>query len=158
MRSKGITTGALTGALYILLTLCFQPLSMGLVQLRVSEALCILPCFSPAAVPGLFVGCFLANLLMGASPYDVVFGSLATLLGALGTRYLHKKGAAAWLLPLPPVLLNAYIVGALLSEVYQAGVPFPLCALYVGLGEALACYGLGLPLRSLLQKYAAKLF
>ncbi len=158
MRIKSITRGALIGALYILLTIAFQPISSGLMQVRVSEALCILPCFSASAVPGLFIGCLLANLLTGAAPYDVVFGSLATLLAAVATFTMHKRGINRWLLPLPSVLFNALIVGWLLSDVYCVGVPFEVCAMYVGVGQAIACYALGMPLMVLLRKYGQRLF
>ena len=93
---KKIVQGALIGALYAALTLVAAPISFGLMQVRISEALCILPFFTPAAVPGLFVGCVVANLLGGAALYDVIFGSLATLLAAVFTRWLktvvHRSG------------------------------------------------------------------
>ncbi len=127
-------------------------------QLRVSEALCVLPCFTGAAVPGLFVGCLLANLLTGAAIWDVIFGSLATLLAALATYVMHKKGMNRWLLPLPSVLFNALIVGWLLSCVYMVGLPFGVCALYVGAGQAAACYALGMPLMKLLEKFGNRIF
>ncbi len=126
--------------------------------MRVSEALCVLPCFTGAAVPGLFIGCLLANLLTGAALYDVIFGSLATLAAAAATYYMHRRGMNKWLMPLPSVLFNALIVGWLLSDIYQVGVSFELCALYVGLGQALACYVLGMPLMALLKRYGEKMF
>ena len=77
--------GAVIAAIYVALTMAFQPISFGPVQFRISEALCILPFFTPAAIPGLFVGCFLSNLFCGAAGLDIVFGSLATLIGAVGS-------------------------------------------------------------------------
>lgn len=86
-----ITQGAAIAALYVALTMIVAPIAFGPVQFRISEALCVLPYFLPSAVPGVTIGCFLANLLCGAAPLDVVFGSLATLIGAVGSYYLGKK-------------------------------------------------------------------
>lgn len=122
------------------------------------EALSVLPYFTPAAVPGLFVGCALANLLTGAPLYDVVFGSLATLLAAAATLLLKRRGMKKWLMPLPSVLVNAVIIGTLLVKVYGVPVSLPLAMLYVGLGQALACYGLGLPLLYALERFGGELF
>ncbi len=158
MKAKDLARGALIGALYVLLTLLFAPISSGLAQMRVSEALCVLPCFTFSAVPGLFIGCLIANLLTGAAPYDVLFGSLATLLAAIAAWRMRRAGWNRWLMPLPSVLFNALIVGWLLCYVYAVGVSFPLCALYVGAGQAAACYGLGMPLMSLLEGYGGRLF
>ena len=158
MNSRNLTRGALIGALYIVLTLAFQPISSGLIQVRISEALCVLPYFTGAAVPGLFIGCLLANLITGAAVYDVVFGSLATLLAACAAYGMRRGGWSRLFIPLPSVLFNALIVGWLLNSVYQVGVPFSICALYVGLGQTAACYALGLPLMALLGKYREKLF
>ena len=79
-----VAYGAVIAAIYTVLTLVFAPISFGPVQFRIAEALCILPFFTPAAVPGVFIGCLLSNLLCGAAPLDIVFGSLATLIGAAG--------------------------------------------------------------------------
>lgn len=158
MNNKDLTRGALIGALYIVLTLIFQPISSGLIQVRISEALCVLPFFTGAAVPGLFIGCLIANLITGAAVYDVIFGSLATLLAACAAYGMRKNGWSRFFIPLPSVIFNAFIVGWLLSSVYQVGVSFPVCALYVGLGQMAACYILGIPLMALLEKYREKLF
>lgn len=156
MKTKQLLQGALIAAIYTILTLAVAPISSGLMQCRISEALCILPFFTPAAVPGLFVGCLLSNLLMGAVVYDVIFGSLATLIAACLTLALKQHGWSKYLAPAPAVLCNALIIGWLLSDIYQVGVSFSLCALYVGAGEALACYVGGLPLLLLLERF--KLF
>lgn len=158
MQSRELARSALIGALYVLLTLLFAPISSGLVQVRIAEGLCVLPCFTASAVPGLFVGCLLGNLLTGAAPYDVVLGSLATLFAALLTRRMQKSGMSKWLMPLPTILLNALIVGWILYAVYRVGVSLDLCMLYVGAGEAVACYGVGMPLYALLNKYRDRLF
>lgn len=141
--TRFLTQAAIIAALYAALTLILQPISgfQGNFQLRVSEALTLLPVFTPAAVPGLFVGCLIANLLGGATVLDVIFGSLATLLAALLTRRLrHNRLLAA----LPPVLANMVIVGAVLA--YSLNLPLLPSMGWVALGQLLACYGLGLPL------------
>ncbi len=159
MTTKKLVQGALIGALYAALTLAAAPTSFGLMQVRVSEALCILPFFTSAAVPGLFIGCLVSNLAGGAVLYDVVFGSLATLLAALLTRWFKKRGFSKWLAPLPAVVVNALIVGALMTLVYLPGeVTYLAGAAYVGAGQAIACYGLGMPLLYVLERYGGKLF
>lgn len=158
MSPKYLVRAGLIAALYALLTVALAPISSGLIQCRVSEALSVLPYFTPAAVPRLFVGCALANLLTGAPLYDVVFGSLATLLAAAATLLLKRRGMKKWLMPLPSVLVNAVIIGTLLVKVYGVPVSLPLAMLYVGLGQALACYGLGLPLLYALERFGGDLF
>jgi uncharacterized membrane protein len=118
-----------------------------MIQVRVAEALMVLPFFTPAATPGLFVGCLIANIYGGHGILDIVFGSLATLISAL----IVQKTANRYLVPLSPVLINALIVGMVLHLVLE--LPFYLTAAWVGLGQLLACYGLGLPLLLLLQKH-----
>ena len=111
MKSKNtmfLVQAAAIGAIYVVLTLLFAPLSYGEVQVRFSEALTILPYFTPAAIPGLFVGCILSNLLGGAIPVDIIFGSIATLIGAVFTYKL--RGSSKWLAPLPPIVANTVIV------------------------------------------------
>ena len=142
-KTRFLTQAAIIAALYAALTLLLQPISgfQGNFQLRVSEALTLLPIFTPAAVPGLFVGCLIANLLGGATILDVVFGSLATLLAACLTRRLrHSPPLAA----LPPVAVNMAVVGLTLSLTLE--LPLLPTMGWVGLGQLLACYGLGLPL------------
>lgn len=146
---RSIALGAVIAALYCALTLLLLPFSYGLAQVRVSEALTILPYFSAAAPQGLLVGCVLANLLGGASIFDVIFGSLATFLAAWCSRALRRY---KWLVPLPPVLFNAVIVGYLLAEVYEVGAPLWTCMLYVGAGQAVSCYVLGMPLLYVLSR------
>lgn len=149
-------------ALYFVLTVAIAPLSYGQLQIRISEALCILPFFTPAAIPGLFVGCVLANLFSPFGLWDIVFGSLATLIAAMLTYRIKVK----WLLPLPTIVLNALIIGAeitLLSALPEFGDKLPptvfwIAAAYVGAGEAIATYVLGMPLLFLLNKHKDKLF
>lgn len=156
-----IVQGAAIAAIYFLLTYAIAPISSGLLQCRVSEALCVLPYFTPAAIPGLFIGCVIANLLTGAVLLDVLLGSAATLLAAITTWWLKKHlpaKPARLLAPVPAIVFNAFIVGWLLFAVYEVGVPYAVCALYVGAGQMLACYGVGLPLLLLLERYQSKLF
>ena len=158
MNTRSITRAAIIAALYILLSLAVQPIASGLVQCRISEALTILPVFTGAAVPGLFIGCLLFNLISGAVAYDVVFGSLATLLAALLTWRMAKRGMPKWLLPLPSVVFNGLIIGALLVYAYGVPVSYPLAVLYVAAGQAVACYVLGMPLMLVLGRFDKKLF
>lgn len=159
--------GATVAALYVALTaLCaVAGLSSMAVQVRVAEALCVLPYYLPAAVPGLFVGCLVANLLTGAVMWDVVFGSLATLLGALGARGLARlakraEGAGhsrrAQLLrgciPAPTVLSNTLIVPLVLKYAYSLPDLLPLLFLSVGVGELISAWVLGLLLLRALRR------
>ena len=134
-----IAYAGITAALYVVLTLLSYAfgLSGGAVQLRLSEALCVLPCFLPEAVPGLFAGCVTANLLTGCALPDVLLGSLATLIGAWGT--LRMRGHRVLCL-LPPVAVNTVIVPLLLRFVYGVSLPLWQSALYVLAGESLSCF------------------
>lgn len=160
--ARFIAEAGIIAALYFVLTVAVAPLSYGQLQVRISEALGILPFFTPAAVPGLFVGCVLANLFSPFGVWDIVFGSLATLIAALITYRIKIK----WLLPLPAIVVNALVIGAeitLLSALPQFGdmlspTVFSVAAAYVGAGEAIATYVLGMPLFFLLSKHRDKLF
>lgn len=146
-----IAIAAVVGAAYAALTLVFLPISFGPVQCRVSEALCVLPFFFPYTMWGLFVGCILSNLMGGYGILDIVCGSLATLLAAWCTARVRHK----WLAPLPPVLFNGLIIGAMLAYVLTPsnfGGSFLLFGVQVAAGELLACYLLGLPLLIFLPK------
>ncbi len=155
-RNAGIflAQGGMVAALYVALTLIASAMGLasGQIQLRLSEALTILPCFFPAAVPGLFVGCLLANLLTGCVLWDVAVGSLATLLGALGTRLLRKN---RWLAVLPPIVSNILLVPPVLAWAYGVEESIPLLMLTVGLGEVLSCGVLGELMYSALDKHRA---
>ena len=142
--------GALIAALYVLLTLLARVfgLDSGMIQLRLSEALCILPIFLPAAIPGLAVGCLLANLLTGAVLLDILVGPVATLIGALGTYAIRRY---AWLAPLPPILANSLLIPFVLCYGYGMETAIPLMMLTVGIGEVLSIYGLGMLLYGALK-------
>lgn len=142
---KNIALSGIIAALYAVMAYFSSVfgIAYGPIQCRFSEALCVLPFLTPAAVPGLFLGCLVANLLSPYGALDILFGSLATLLAALWTRRVGHK----WLAPLPPVLCNALMVGAVVT-VQQVPMElfwgtFAYNALTIGLGEALACYVLG---------------
>ena len=147
--------GAAIAAIYVALTMSFSAISFGPVQFRISEALCTLPFFTPAAIPGLFIGCFLSNLLCGAAVMDVVFGSIATLIGAVGSYCLrHNK----WLVCVPPILANAIIVPWVLRYAYGSTDLIPVAMVTVGIGEILAIGVLGNLLLVTLDRYKQFIF
>ena len=145
-----IAEAAVIAAMYAALTIFLAPISSGEIQVRVAEALTVMPYFISAAVPGLFVGCFIANIFVGQGVYDMVLGPLVTLLAAVITRKMPNK----YLAPLPPVVLNAVYVGILLN--FVANLPIIITLLFVAAGEFIACYGLGVPLMHLLEKHYYK--
>ena len=153
--TRQLATAGIIAALYTVLSLFANVFGVayGPIQCRFSEALTVLPFFLPEAVPGLFIGCLVTNLMSTVGPLDIIFGSLATLLAALWTRKMPSK----WLAPLPPVLCNAVIIGAMIAWYkadFTAAFPglFAYNAFTVGLGEAIACYVLGLLLLQLLPR------
>lgn len=160
MNKKGITYlthAALIAALYVVLTLIANALGLAnyAIQVRFSEALTILPIFTPAAIPGLFAGCLLSNLLTGCALWDIVLGSFATLLGAVGTFFLRKHKFPAIL---PPILANTLIIPFVLIHVYLFEGSLAFFMLTVGIGEILSCGVLGLLLHRILSKYAGHIF
>ena len=140
-RNRWIAEGAIIAALYVVLTVAFAPISFGPVQLRISEALAITPLFTSAAVPGLFIGCVIANIFGGGIAVDVIFGSLATLIGAwIGFKLMYNR----WLVPVPTIISNTLIVPFVLRYGYGiADIPLPLMMVYIAIGEVLGCYVLG---------------
>ena len=151
-----VAQAAVIAAIYVVLTLLFAPFSYGEVQVRLSEALTILPVFTPAAVPGLFVGCLLSNILGGCIVPDIIFGSLATLTGAVFTYLLRNQ--SRFLAPLPPILANALIVPFVLRFGYQVHLPIPFMMLTVGIGEVISCGVLGMILYAALHRYKNLIF
>ena len=152
--TRTLVRAALIAALYTVLTLLLQPLSYGEVQIRFSEALTLLPILLPEAVPALAVGCLLANILGGCTIFDIVFGTLATLLAALCTRRLRNR---FWLAALMPVLFNGVIVGAVVHYCYAPVFPLPLSMLSVAAGEAVACLVVGPLLIRVMQRIPQEL-
>ncbi len=147
---------AAVAAVYVVLTLLFAPFSFGEIQVRVSEALTVLPFFTPAAVPGLFAGCLIANILGGAIPADIAFGSIATLLGAVGTYLLRKK--SRYLAPIPPIVANTLIVPFVLRFGYGLNLPIPFMMLTVGIGEVISCGIFGMIVLTALERYKGTIF
>lgn len=152
-----VCQAGLIAALYTVLTLFVGAfgLASGAIQLRVSEALCILPLFTPAAIPGLAVGCLISNLAMSCLWQDILFGTLATLLGAWGA-YLCRR--FPYLAPLPTVLANTLIIPPVLAYAYHAEEGIGFLFLTVGIGELLSAYFLGLLLFVSLKRYGGRLF
>lgn len=153
-----LTQAAIIAALYVVLTFFANALGLAnySIQVRFSEALTILPLFTPAAIPGLYVGCLLSNILTGCIAWDILLGPIATLSGALGTYFLRKK--STWLAPLPPILANTIIVPFLLAYAYQFEGSIPYFMLTVGIGEIISCGILGMLLYSALKKHTKYIF
>lgn len=151
-----LSQAAMIAAVYVVLTYVFAPFSFGEIQIRLAEALTILPLFTPAAVPGLFIGCLIGNILGGAILPDIIFGSIATLIGALGTYQLRNNPPA--LAPLPPILANTIIVPLVLRFGYGVALPIPFMMLTVGIGELLSCGVLGIILYTALKRYKGIIF
>ncbi len=147
---------AMIAAIYVVLTMVFAPFSYGEVQVRISEALTILPVFTPAAIPGLFIGCLISNILGGCIVPDIIFGSLATLIGAVFTYTL--RNSSKFLAPLPPIIANILIVPFVLRYGYQVPLPIPLMMLTVGTGEVISCGILGMIVYTALNKYRHTIF
>lgn len=159
MKNKNVlflTQAAMIAALYVVLTLVFQAVSFSEFQVRIAEALTILPAFTPAAIPGLFIGCIIGNIIGGSILPDIIFGSLATLLGAYFTYLLRKK--SRYLAILPPILSNTLIVPFILRYAYGINLPIPIMMLTVGIGEIISCGVFGLILYTALQKHKHRIF
>ncbi len=151
-----LAQAGIIAALYVVLTVIFAPISFRDVQVRIAEGLVVLPFFTPAAVPGLFVGCVLANILGGAIPVDVVFGSLATLTGAFLTWKLRNK--SRFLAPVPAIVSNTVIVPFVLRYGYGIELPIPLMMFTVGLGEVISAGVLGMIILNVLNRYRTFIF
>lgn len=157
MKAKFITQSAVIASVYIILVWIFAPISFGhnLFQLRISEVLTVLPIFTPAAIPGLFIGCALSNLIFGGlGIIDLVFGSLATLTAAILSYLLRKKPRIIALFP--PVIVNAIVVGGYLNYLISPEINMIINMGWVFAGQVAACYILGLPLCKILDKYGKK--
>ena len=152
-----ITQAALIAALYTVLTMLAAgfDLASGAVQVRFSEALTILPFFTPAAIPGLTIGCLLSNTLTGCALPDIIFGTLATFLGAVGSYALRKN---RWLCALPPIISNMLIIPFILTYAYHIPGGVPLFMLTVGTGELISCMGLGQILLQALLPFRGRIF
>ena len=152
-----ITQAALIAAIYTVLTMIAAgfDLASGAIQVRFSEALTIMPFFTPAAIPGLTIGCLLSNLLTGCALPDIIFGTLATFLGAVGSYALRRN---RWLCALPPIISNMLIIPFILTYAYHIPGGIPLFMLTVGTGELISCMGLGQILLQALLPFRGRLF
>lgn len=150
-----LTYSAIIAAMYVVLTLPFASFAFGPIQFRIAEALCILPFFTPAAIPGLALGCLLANFMGGAVIWDVVFGTLATLIGAIIS---YKLRGNKWLVCIPPILANAIIIPFVLKYAYGVDDLVPYMMLTVGFGEVLSVGVLGNLLLHALLPFRGRLF
>ena len=135
-------------AIYFVLTVLFEPISFGAVQFRISEAMAILPLYMPEAVPGLFIGCFIANIFGGLGLVDIFFGSLVTLIAA----YITSKAPNKYIAILPPILLNAFIVSIWVSKFSK--LPYIVTAGTIGFGEFISAGILGIILAAVFERVA----
>ena len=145
-----LTQGALIAAAYVVLTVVFAPFGFGEIQVRISEMFTILPIITPAAVPGLFLGCLIGNTFGGAVLPDIIFGSIATLIGGVGTFALRNK--PTYIATIPPIVSNMLIIPFVLKYAYGSPMPIPLMMLTVGIGEVISCGVLGTILGTVLKK------
>ena len=153
---------AVIASLYVALTALSSMLglSSGAIQCRFSEALCVLPYFTPAAIPGVTLGCLISNLTVAGvtNPFDIIFGTLATLIGAVGTYLLRKVKIGKFLAPIPPIVSNALIIPFVLRYAYNLPDGLGFLIFTVGLGELISVGLLGGFLIPLLDRYKNKLF
>ena len=147
--------GAAIAAIYIILFMLFEPIGSGVIQFRISELLCVMPYFTPAAIPGLFIGCLISNLLGGGVPMDIIGGSLATLIGAVGSYLLRKN---RYLVSVPPIVSNMLIIPWVLKYGYGSDAMIWFSTITIGIGEFLAIGVLGQILLGVLEKYKGVLF
>ncbi len=152
-----ICQAAMIAAIYVVLTVFINAfgLANGAIQVRISEALCILPIFTPAAIPGLFVGCLLANTITGAVIFDIIFGSIATLIGAIGTYYWRNT---KFVFTLPPVIANTIVVPLVLKYAYGLGDAYLYLVVTILIGEVLSICILGMVLKAALWKERGYIF
>lgn len=156
MTARKTTLIASIAALYVIITInpIFFVLSYGSVQFRISEILTVLPYLTKLAVPGLFIGTLIANFFSTNGLIDVIVGSLATLFAA----WLTSKMPNRWLAPLPPVIINALFIGTMIGWISDSIKQIPFFIAYIGLGQLVVCYLLGLPFLMFLEKYRTHLF
>ncbi len=159
-KTGNITRIGIIAAAYTALTCAFAFAASGVIQVRVAEALCILPYFTPYAIPGLTLGCLLSNVATGAMTggiviFDVIFGTVATFIGAVGSHLLRKW---KWLVPIPPIVANTVIIPQVLKLVYGADEAVPFLMMTVGIGEVISVGVLGMILLCSLEKHKKKLF
>ena len=150
-----ITEASAIAALYTVITIAIGPLGSAAIQCRIPEAMCVLAIFTPAAIPGMTLGCLISNIATGCLWQDVLFGTIATLIGVIGARLLRRIW---WLTPLPTVISNTLIVPFVLAYAYHAEDGIPFLMLTVGIGEVISAYVLGIALYFALRKNARYIF
>ena len=155
LKTEYVVFAAMIAAIYVVLCYLFQPISFSYIQVRIAEALTVLPYFTPAAIPGVTIGCFLSNLLTGCDVLDIVFGTLATFIGAVVSYKLRKH---KFLVPIPPIVANTIIVPWVLRFAYGEALPIPFMMLTVGIGEVISVGVIGMVLLFALNKYRDILF
>ena len=156
---SSVAVAGVIAGLYAAVSLALFPFSFGVYQVRVAEALTVVPFLTPAAVPGLFVGCLVANVFGGMGWLDIVVGSLITLIAAGTTRWIYHWPFGPWrkwLAPAPAVLFNAFGVSVYLAPII--GVDYWFCVQMIGIGQFVSCYVIGMPLLMLLEKRQSVLF
>ncbi len=153
--TRFIAQAGIIAAIYVALVLLFAPISFNVIQFRIAEALAILPYFTPAGIPGVTIGCLIGNLIGMGEPLDIIFGTLATLIGAFGSYALRRD---KWLVPIPPILSNTIIIPWVLRFAYGVPDAIPYLMLTVGVGEVLAIYVLGMILLLTLEQLPKKYF
>ena len=154
-KTRSLVHGALIASIYVVLTIAFRPISFGPIQFRISEALCVLPFFTAAAIPGVTIGCLISNMIGGAVLMDVVFGTLATLIGAIGSRLLRGN---RYLVSIPPILSNTLIIPWVLKYAYGSEDLVWYMMITIGIGEILAIGVLGQCLVSVLARCRKMIF
>ncbi len=150
---KQIVYTAFIAAIYFVVAAIFAPLSFGPVQVRIAEALTLLPIITPLAIPGTFIGCLIANIVFSASMLDIILGSLATLIAAILTYMLREN---KYIAALPPVIINAFVVAYVLKV--SVGAPYWMTVFTVGVGQAVSCYAIGIPFVAIVKKYLPEAF
>jgi uncharacterized membrane protein len=150
MKTKNLVLAGLVAGIYVVLTLLFQPISFGPVQFRIAEAFTVLPFLNPSFIPGVYIGVLVANIIGGLGAWDIWFGSFLTLVAAFLTWKMPNK----YLAPLPPVLVNAFGVSLYVSKLYE--VPYWPTVVWIGIGQAVVTYAIGLPILYIFQKYYNK--
>lgn len=158
-RVSSVAVAGVIAGLYAAISLALYPFSFGVYQVRAAEALAVVPFLTPAAVPGLFIGCVVANIFGGMGWLDIVIGSLITLIAAGTTRWIFYWPLGPWrkwLAPAPAVLFNAFGVSVYLAPII--GVDYWFAVQMIGVGQLVSCYVIGMPLLLLLEKRQAVLF
>lgn len=148
-KTQFIVNSSMIASIYTLLVIIAAPISFGPIQFRIAEALTILPYFTPAAIPGVTIGCFLSAIIIGSDILDIIFGTFATLIGAFLSYKLRKN---KYLVPFPPIISNALIIPWVLKYAYAEQMPIYFMMASIAVSEVIVCYGLGLILLFSLER------